>query len=158
MLTTRKTDGAALAGRILLSIIFIVSACAKIMEWNGTVHMMAAKGLPFPAVLLGISTAIELIGGLAMLLGLYSRLSATIVFLYLIPVTLIMHNFWSVPASQMNIQLVNFLKNLAIMGGLLFLSGFGPGRFALGREKYLYDEEYRGVSSRTDVGETPVLR
>jgi putative oxidoreductase len=153
MYATRKSDIYALVGRILLSIIFIVSATAKIMEWNGTMHMMTAKGIPLPALALTAATVIEMIGGLAILLGVFSRVSALVVLLYLIPVTLIMHDFWSVGPAQMNIQLVNFLKNLAIMGGLSLLSGYGPGRFCLGTEKYLYDSDYV-APARTEAAAT----
>jgi putative oxidoreductase len=154
MSATRKTDTYALIGRILLSAIFIISAGAKLSEWNATVTMMANKGIPVAPLALAIATFIELAGGIAILLGVFSRISALVMFLYLIPVTLIMHNFWSVGALQTNIQLVNFLKNLSIMGGLSLLTGYGPGRYSLGTEKYLYDDEYT-PATRT---ETPVGR
>ena len=140
MYVTSKTDTYALIGRILLSIIFIISACAKMFEWNSTVQMLQMVGIPAAPVMLSIATAIELIGGLAVLLGIFSRVAGLILFLYLIPVTLIMHNFWSVGSIQMSIQLVNFLKNLSIMGGLALLAGYGPGRFSVGSEKHLYEE------------------
>lgn len=142
MHATRHTDRMALLGRILMSTIFIISACAKIMEWSTTVRMMHMVGIPAAPVMLAIAVIIELVGGLAILFGVYARVSALIMLLYLIPVTLIMHSFWSVGALQMSIQLVNFLKNLAIMGGLSFLAGYGPGRYSIGNEKYLYDEDY----------------
>lgn len=151
MYSTDKTDIYALIGRVLLSVIFIISASAKIVEWNGTVQMMAAKGLPLPSLLLAVATFVELAGGIGMLLGIFSRVSALALFVYLIPVTLIMHNFWSVSATQMNMQLVNFLKNLAIMGGLSMLAGYGPGRYSIGTEKHLYDDEYV-ARRRGDVG------
>ncbi|HEY9789958.1 MAG TPA: DoxX family protein [Candidatus Obscuribacterales bacterium] len=154
MHATRKTNIYALIGRILMSIIFIVSGCAKIMEWNGTLQMMAAKGIPAAPVVLAIATVIELAGGIAILFGIYSRMSALIMLLYLIPVTLTMHDFWAVIPAQMNIQLVNFLKNLAIMGGLAMLAGYGPGRYSVGSEKYLYDAEYKAPAR----GEAPVGR
>jgi putative oxidoreductase len=142
MYTTKKTHVYALVGRILLSAIFIISAVAKIMEWNGTAQMMAAKGIPAAPVALAIATFIELVGGMAIVFGVFSRVSALVMLLYLIPVTLVMHDFWSVGPAQMNIQLVNFLKNLAIMGGLAMVSAFGPGRYCIGTEKFLYDHEY----------------
>ena len=154
MYATRRMDIYALIGRILMSIIFIVSGCAKIMEWSGTLQMMAAKGIPAAPLVLAIATVIELAGGIAILFGIYSRVSALIMLLYLIPVTLTMHDFWTVIPAQMNIQLVNFLKNLAIMGGLAILSGYGPGRYSVGSEKYLYETEYRAPAR----GEAPVVR
>jgi uncharacterized membrane protein YphA (DoxX/SURF4 family) len=64
-----------------------------------------------------------------------------------------MHDFWAVTPAQMNIQLVNFLKNLAIMGGLSLISGYGPGRYSVGSEKYLYETEYKAPTrGETKVG------
>lgn len=148
MYATRRTDSMALLGRILMSIIFIISACAKMVEWNTTVHMMHMVGIPAPRFFLAIAIIIELAGGLGVLFGVFTRWCALVMLLYLIPVTLVMHSFWSVGPLQMSIQLVNFLKNLAIMGGLALLAGYGPGRYSIGSEKYLYDEEY--VPLRTE--------
>lgn len=140
MNSLRTRHIAALIGRILLSCVFLVSAYAKITEWSASEHMMAAKGIPAVPLALGLAVLIELLGGLSILTGLYSRFSALIVFLYLIPVTLTFHDFWAMPPAMRSIQLVNFLKNLAIMGGLLQLYSFGPGRYAFGRDRLEYSE------------------
>lgn len=122
----------ALVGRTLLSIIFLVSGAGKLMHWHGTVVFMAAKGMPAVPVFLGLAILFELGGGLSLLTGYRARLTAIAVFLYLIPVTLIFHNFWAANAAHYQMQLVNFMKNLAIMGGLLVLAAHGPGPLSLG--------------------------
>ena len=123
-----------LLGRVLLSSIFIVSAIGKLLDWSGNVQTMADKGLPLVAYFLAVALVIELLGGLALLFGFRTRWTAGLLFLYLIPVTLIMHNFWSAQGSATQMQLVNFLKNLAIMGGLLTVAAASDESVILARE------------------------
>ena len=92
---------------------------------------MTSKSLPAVPLLFAIAVAIEVLGGLSVLLGLRGRLGALILALYLIPVTIVFHNFWGVPAEQQQMELVNFLKNLAIAGGLLIVFGRGAGAFSI---------------------------
>jgi putative oxidoreductase len=80
---------------------------------------------------LGIALVIELVGGLAILLGLYTRFTAWILFLYLIPTTFLFHNFWAFQGMDRIDPMIHFEKNLAIMGGLLILAAFGPGAYSL---------------------------
>lgn len=122
---------AALGGRILLSIIFLLSGVMKLMNWQATEMQMAAHGMPAIPLLLALATLIEIAGGLALLLGFQTRVAALIVFLYLIPTTLIFHNFWNYQGAAQQGQLINFLKNLAIMGGLLEYSAFGAGALSM---------------------------
>lgn len=140
MIRYRSSHTVALIGRILLSCIFLVSAYAKIAEWEGSVQMLQAKGLPAAPILLFLAVAIEGLGGLAVLTGLFARAGAWALFLYLIPVTMIFHSFWDVGPAQMNMQLVSFLKNLSVMGGLALLATYGPGRLSIGPERHLYDD------------------
>jgi putative oxidoreductase len=93
--------------------------------------MVAAKHLPMPAVALAIALAIELVGGLAILTGLFTRWTAWIVVLYMIPTTFLFHNFWAVQGADRIDTLIHFEKNLAIMGGLLLLAAFGPGAYSI---------------------------
>ena len=82
--------------------------------------------------LVPISGLMAIIGGLSVLLGLHAKAGGVLLLLFLIPVTFMMHNFWTYQdpiESQM--QMIHFLKNLAIMGGLLHLSAFGPGYFSI---------------------------
>ncbi len=109
----------SLLGRILLSAIFLVSGISKISDWNGTAGMMSAHGMSAVPFFLTVAILVEIVGGLALLTGWHTRLAALMLFLYLIPTTLIFHNFWAVQGAAQQMQTIHFLKNLAIMGGLL---------------------------------------
>ena len=111
-------------GRVLLSLVFILSGISKIIDWPGTAAYMAAQGLPLVPLLLGLAAAIEILGGISLLLGWNARWGAWLLFLYLIPVTLVFHNFWALAGAEQQTQLVNFLKNLSIMGGLLLVAAY----------------------------------
>lgn len=117
---------ASLVGRILISVIFLFSGYGKLMAPSATQKFMADAGLPLVQVLLVCTIIVELGGGLLLLLGWRARIAALVVFLFLIPVTLTFHtNF----ADRM--QLMHFLTNLAIMGGLLMVFAHGPGPISL---------------------------
>ena len=119
-------------GRFLLALIFVLSGWGKIAGFEGSVAYMASKGMPFPQFLLPGAILIELGGGLALMLGWKARWAALAIFLFCIPTTLIFHNYWAVPPEQAQNQMIHFLKNLAVMGGLLYVVAFGPGPFSVG--------------------------
>lgn len=121
-----------LIGRILLSLIFFFAAVGKIMDYNGTAHYMASKGMTMIPLFLYGAAAVELIGGLMILFGVKARVGAVILMLFLIPTTLIFHDFWNVSDSLIKqIQILMFMKNVAIFGGLLYILSAGPGRIAI---------------------------
>ena len=131
---TQTRDVAALLGRILLAIIFIKAGWGKIPGFEGTVGAIASKGIPLPQVAAAITVALELGGGILLVLGWKARWVALAFFLWLIPTTFLFHPFWAVPPEQYVAQQSNFLKNVAIMGGMLMVFAFGPGRLAIDRE------------------------
>jgi putative oxidoreductase len=118
-----------LISRVLLSAIFIWSGINKILDPTGTQQYMAAYGMPATGLLLVAAIAIELGGGLSVLLGYRSRLGAALLGLLLIPATLIFHTNFSDPTQQ-----IMFMKNLAILGGLLTIYHFGSGQIAIDRD------------------------
>jgi putative oxidoreductase len=122
----------AVPGRVLMSVIFLMSGFGKIVNFSNMTGYMVSKGAPAPKAMLAIATAAELLGGLSLLLGLWSRVGAIGLFLFLIPTTLMFHNFWAVPAGpeHMDAQ-AHFMKNVAIMGGLLMVAAFGPGPLSI---------------------------
>ncbi len=122
----------ALAGRILLAAIFLISGLNKLSDFSGTATFMAGAGLPASEFLLVLTILIEVAGGLLIVLGLYTRQLSLILFLFMIPVTAVFHNPWGAgDPAQLQQQMIHFLNNLAIMGGLLHLSAFGPGYFSI---------------------------
>jgi putative oxidoreductase len=122
---------AALVGRILLAAIFMLSGFAKLFDLNTTAGYMTQVGIPAAQTLAVIAGIIEIAGGVAILFGFLARLGALGLFLYLIPVTLIFHHFWTFEGAEQKTQLVNFMKNVAIMGGLLLLWAGGPARLSI---------------------------
>ncbi len=115
-------------GRVLLSVIFILSGLGKLPHFQGVAGMMAAKGIPLASVALVITLFIEIGGGLMVLTGYKAKYAALVIALWLIPVTLAFHHFWGIPAEQQQEQMINFLKNVAIMGGLLVLAYASPDK------------------------------
>jgi putative oxidoreductase len=101
-----------------------VGGYAQIVGYATAVH------LPMPGVAIAVAAAVELACGLAILAGFKTRFAAWLLFLYLIPVTIVFHNFWAVQGQEQQTQMVNFLKNVAIMGGLLVLSVNGAGAYS----------------------------
>src|SRR4051794_5610573 len=108
----------SLVGRILLGSIFLLSALGKVTGWSTTAGYMASKGMPLVPFFLAAAMLVELGGGLSLLTGFQARWGALALAAYLIPTTLIFHNFWAFQGQEQQMQMVHFLKNLAIMGGL----------------------------------------
>jgi len=134
-MNTNVQNTAALVGRILLALIFIISGFGKITGYAGTAGYMASRGLPMVAVLLPLTILVELGGGLLIALGWKARWAAAVIFLFIIPVTLVFHNPVGLDAAQAQQQMINLLKNVSIMGGMLGLFAFGPGGFSLDAKK-----------------------
>jgi len=120
-----------LIGRVLIAAIFLVSGVAKVTDFDGTVGHMRAAGLPATEALAAMAAVIELGCALALLLGVWARSAGLLLALYLIPVTLVFHAFWNHTGMDQRMQLINFLKNLGIMGGLSYGAADGPGLFAI---------------------------
>lgn len=122
-----------LLGRILLSGIFLMSGIHKITAWDSTVTSMQNEGMTNVPILLGAATFAELAGGLSLLLGLWGRIGAFGLFVFLIPTTLIFHDFWTYEGQQQMQQMQHLMKNLTIMGGLLIVTAFGTGDWSVTR-------------------------
>src|SRR5207249_12192011 len=116
----------ALLGRILLSVIFIMSGFGKITGWSTTAGYMASKGMPLVPFFLAGGILVELAAGLSVLLGFRARFGAAALFLYLIATSLIFHNFWAYSGMEQQMQMINFMKNVATLGGLAMVVAFGP--------------------------------
>ena len=124
---------ASLVGRLLLSAIFILSGVTKFLSWEDTAGYMASQGIPNVNLLLPIAGAAEIAGGLSLALGWWARAGALGLFLFLIPATIVFHDFWTLPAAEQQNQMQHFLKNLAIMGGLATVFAFGAGPMSFDR-------------------------
>ena len=121
----------ALLARILLAYIFIRSGFGKIGGFDGTVGYIASKGLPLPALLAALTVVVELGAGLALLVGLFTRWSAAALAVFTLLAGFIFHAYWAVPAEQVMMQSIQFMKNLAIAGGMLALVAYGAGAWSV---------------------------
>lgn len=113
-------------GRILLTLIFLLSGIQKIPNFNGTKQYMAAAGMPLTDLFLVAAIIIEIVGAILIFIGFKTKWAALALIIFMIPVTLIFHtNF----ADQ--IQMIMFMKNLSMLGGLLLLAAYGAGNWSL---------------------------
>ena len=122
------TDALALTGRILLAAIFVLSGIAKLGDPAGTAAYVASAGLPAPTLAAWGAGLLETFGGIALIVGFRTRLFA----LALAGFSVVAAVFFHSALADQN-QMIHFMKNFAIAGGLLQLVAFGPGRFALSR-------------------------
>ncbi len=115
-----------LAARICLCLIFFKAGISHTIGYSGTVEMMANNGLPIPNILLIFTIVFQLLGGLSLLLGYKIKIGSILLILFLIPASLVFHNFLSDP-SQIN----DFLKNIGLIGGLLMTIYTGAGALSI---------------------------
>lgn len=130
-MSNSSTNAVLLVGRIFVSVLFLISAFFKLTAYSQMVGYATAKGLPMAGVAVAIAAALELIAGIAILTGFQTRIAAWALFLYLIPTSFYFHNFWAMTGMDQQNNMIHFLKNLAIMGGLLILAENGPGAYSV---------------------------
>ena len=119
----------ATGGRVLLAAIFVLSGASKLADPAGTAGYIASAGLPLPQVAVWVAIAVELLGGLALIAGLRVRLVAAALAAFTLVTAFAFHNNF---ADQ--VQMIMFMKNLSIIGGLLQVIAFGGGRLSLDRK------------------------
>ena len=119
-----------LAGRILFSIIFIMSSFGHFSEQ--TIGYAASKGVPAAGVLVPLSGIVELLGGLSIVLGYKIKWGAWLIVLFLLPVTFMLHNFWTIsdPMAQ-QMDMAAFMKNISMIGAALIIAYHGAGPLSL---------------------------
>lgn len=132
-----------LIARILLSLIFLMSGISKIFNFGQTASYMGNVGLPMPEILLLATIAIEVVGAAMIVLGYGARWAGLIIFLWLIPTTFVFHAFWDVPPDRMRSEMNSFMKNIAIMGGMLYIWFFGSGPFSLDNRRSRHRDHLR---------------
>jgi putative oxidoreductase len=126
-----------LIARILLAAIFIIAGLSKIGGFESTVAYIASKGLPAPGLIAALTIAIEVLGGIAIVLGYKARIAAFVLAMFTILAAVIFHNFWDAPADQAYVQNIMFMKNLSIAGGLFLLTIFGVGGLSIDSKKVI---------------------
>ncbi|WP_342235542.1 DoxX family protein [Inquilinus sp. OTU3971] len=122
----------AFFARIFLAVLFVVSGWAKLSGFEGTVGYVASNGLPVPQLFAALTILIELGGGVLLILGLFSRLAAFIMAGFTLLTIVLVHHFWTMTDADAAMNQLMAMKNLAIAGGLLMVTAFGPGAWAVG--------------------------
>jgi putative oxidoreductase len=115
------------AGRILLALMFIMAGFGKLTNIEGTAGYIASGGLPMASVLAVIVGLLELVGGLAIVVGFQARAAALALGIFTLAASVLFHKFWAVPADQAFVQQLMFMKNMAVAGGLFFVAAMGAG-------------------------------
>lgn len=113
-------------GRVLLSLIFIISGITKVMDPAGTIAYIESAHLPMPTLAYVVALFVELGLGLALLVGYRSQLAAAGIALFTFVTALMFHSNMADP-----VQVIMFLKNTTIIGGLLVVIAFGPGGYSV---------------------------
>ena len=121
----------ALVGRILLALLFIPAGVGKLTGFAGTVAYTASAGVPVPQVAVALALLVEIVGGLALLLGWQTRWAALALALFTLVASFFFHKFWALPAEQAGMQQLLFYKNIAVAGGLFAFAAFGAGALSV---------------------------
>jgi len=113
-----------LIGRVLLGLYFIVPGLMKVLNFGGTAEYMAAHGMIFIPFFLGLTIVLQLGGGACLLIGYRQREVSFVLAGLVLIISLVMHDFWSLEQSlERAHETQNFIKNMAIMAGLLVVAG-----------------------------------
>lgn len=133
LLDNRKNE-VLLVARILLMALFVIFGWAKLTGFSGTVAYMAQTGAPVPTLSAIIAVVMEFAVGIAIVVGFYTRPLAVLLALYTLATAIIGHHFWNMTGAEQYINMINFYKNVSIMGGLFLLAVTGPGKYSLDRK------------------------
>ncbi len=117
-------------GRLFFALIFLMSGINHFS--SGSIGYAASSGVPYPQILVPLSGAMAFLGGLSVALGYKAKMGAILLFLFLVPVTFFMHNFWNStdPAMVAN-QMAHFMKNLSLIGGTILFAFYGAGPLSI---------------------------
>jgi len=146
-------------GRVMLATIFLMSAVGnKIPNFGDVAGYMASEGVPVPKIMLAGAIVFLIAGSLSLILGFKARIGATLLLVFLMLATYFFHDFWTQPAEAMwvlsvnsqvkmpvqQIEMISFMKNLALMGAMVFIIANGSGPMSL---------DNRSSSTSTEGGE-----
>jgi putative oxidoreductase len=120
-------------GRIMLATIFLMSALGnKIPKFNDVAGYMASEGVPMPKLLLVGAIIFLIAGSLSIITGFKARIGATLLLIFLVLATYFFHDFWTVEdAMQQQNEMIQFMKNMALMGAMLMVIANGSGPMSL---------------------------
>jgi putative oxidoreductase len=130
LLLEERKDVPLLLARIFLMVLFVIFGGQKLAGFSGAVGYMSSTGVPAPAFATVIAIVIEVVAGIAILVGFYTRPLALLMALYVLGTGFIGHHYWTMSGVEHAENMINFYKNVSITGGLLALCAAGPGRYS----------------------------
>lgn len=137
-----------LAARILIAQLFVIAGFGMFAAFGKTAAFMASKGMPMAEVLLVLTIALELGGGILLILGWQARWIAAALFGFTLLASCIFLPFWAVEPQFVRSVMNDFMKNLAIMGAMLYIMAYGPGPLSLGKDSCAGDGAGSGEKGR----------
>ncbi|MBB5461640.1 putative oxidoreductase [Paraburkholderia sp. Clong3] len=128
-----QKDVVVLVARILLMVLFVMFGWSKLTGFAGTVAYMTSTGAPVPALSAVIAVVMELVVGVALLVGFFTRPLALLLAVYTLGTAIIGHHYWNMTGAMQYDNMIHFYKNIGIIGGLLLLCVTGPGKYSFDR-------------------------
>ncbi|MFP3568218.1 DoxX family protein [Paraburkholderia sp. SIMBA_030] len=130
----QRKDEVFLVARLLLMVLFVYFGWQKLTGFSGTAAYMTSAGVPAPTLAAIIAVVMEFVAGIAIVVGFYTRPIALLLALYTLGTALIGHHYWTMTGMEQYANMINFYKNISIIGGLLLLCATGPGKYSLDRK------------------------
>lgn len=129
-----QKDEVLLVARILLVVLYVLFGWQKMVGFSGTIGYMTSVGVPLPAVAALVAVVVELVFGVLLLIGIYTRPLALLLAVYTLVTGFIGHPYWTLSGMDQYMAMINFYKNVSITGGFLLLALNGPGRYSIDRK------------------------
>ena len=127
---------AILVGRIIVGIFYLYNGINHFIKFGAMTEYAKFKGIPLAEVAIAVSGLLLLAAAFTIILGIFPEIGVASLVLFFLPVTFMMHNFWAVAQEQQMAEIINFSKNMALMGSaLMFLGIKKPWTFSLGKKK-----------------------
>lgn len=123
---------ASLLARIMIATIFLMSAVGnKIPQFSSVAGYMAAEGVPLPQLSLVGAIIFLIVGSLSVIAGFKIRIGAALLLVFLVLATYFFHDFWTFEGQEQQMQMIQFMKNLSLMGTMVFLMANGAGQLSV---------------------------
>jgi len=126
----RIKDEVILIARILLALLFLIFGWGKLTDYSGAVAEMTQSGVPLPTIATLVAIVVEFFVSIAVILGVWTRPLAVVLALYTLATAFIGHPYWSMDGADRFANMINFYKNVSIIGGFFLLYVTGPGKYS----------------------------
>lgn len=129
--SAKTNDSVILVARILLMLLFLIFGWSKLTGYSGTVAFMQHDAVPFPALATVVAILAEFFGAVGIMLGIFTRPLALLLAIYTLATAVLGHHYWTMSGMDRMGNMINFYKNISIIGGFLLLYVTGAGRYSL---------------------------